>query len=146
MKLYRVVIKRRDTDRIEAVKIWQKKQSATNCAGYWAAAGRRWGHAGEPFYDVTIEVATVDDWQPMNLELERLEAAIGNIDDGSLTNATQTLQRLLDKVLERDKDRAALADIKQRYEAGLVSATEIRGMPGVMYMGNGEVQFVPVTR
>lgn len=74
MKIYRVTIKNRKSG-LSTYKLYQTSASAYACKGYWNSRGKRWGHPGEPLYEVGIEtlVTREEDWLPLDPKLERAQ-------------------------------------------------------------------------
>jgi len=75
VKLYRVTVRRRSDGGIYKREVFTKTSSVRSFKGYWGSRGR-WGTNWEKTYTVEVETAFVNNWAPLDLNLEKVEAAI----------------------------------------------------------------------
>jgi hypothetical protein len=105
MKIYRVIIKFAGTDTIKAIKVTDRRASATSIKGYWGSRYSFTQH--KRLYDVEVETLFAVGWQPLNEEVEKIEGLITKLQASSLDQAEVFAQQILDRI-QYEKDRDAL--------------------------------------
>ena len=74
MKLYRVTVRYKKDNSIKFHRVYAKASSVHSCVGYWRSRYTRPTY--ETVYDVTVETAFVNNWTPLDPNLEKIEKAI----------------------------------------------------------------------
>lgn len=105
MKIYRVIVKYAGTDNIKMIRVTDRRPSATSIKSYWASRYNRTTYTR--LYDVEVETLFATGWQPLNDEVERIEAAITRLQASGLDQAEVFAQQILNRI-HYEKDREAL--------------------------------------
>lgn len=116
MKIYRVTLTplRPDGTPYPDVrrKLFRTRIGAVASAAYWRHRGSDY-NPPHRLYNVTVETAWVDEWQPYSTELERVENAVTKLATESAQAARDYLKRLL-AVAEDRVMRERLVELSKR--------------------------------